>query len=261
METIFNPLVTKTIFNVSIHEDGLFDKQLFLEKTECVSALRENQSAKLFTFSPASEYELSLNYATWRLVRGSFGKLGKLRDDTKYFAVTLPEWLFVFLSEIKKYEMERYAAFFLASIYIDVDVDRNYIKRDVLPKVHQRMLFYAHKILLRYQEIVVRDYDMQGQYNEGKKYKRRAPFKLMNKAVKEIYIETFGTDKYFDVFINYPAGNSPFNGPSDGDIYGTTSYLNKEDWDAILLENIKDDMHRAESNCTVWEKWKLEFSK
>jgi Meiotically up-regulated gene 113 len=241
------------IINPHIHEDFKETREKFLERVECVKAIRTNRDSKdegLTLYIHSLPTFNLYRYIKNAIDKGDFSGLDSYYDR-KHFGIEISDKLYSWFKNNELDTIMRQVICWLSALYW---LEPN--KREIMDR--QLYLYIAEEVRKVYSTYFEKEINSSNiKWEKAQEHTKRLYHSVcldyygsLPPAITDIY-EPFGLQEnvkklwwFHDEF----------------DIRLDRFYFRHDDWERIVIRQENDDLLRVESSKDIWSKWKHQFS-
>src|SRR6266567_1727068 len=232
------------VMNIHIHEDAKLSRKEFLQRVECVCAIRARWNSMGLTWYPCNAEQWNLLTHLHTAVRsGDFGFVGSVRDY-KYFGLFLPRPQYAWLANNDLGVLQRQIIGFLAGIYSRdseaEDVMSEQLYKPVYDEVRETASRYFDSETVR---TLSEDQFPEYYRRQFRAYTGAAPPVFLHRPECEVD-DAVATAWGCDTRLHFGYGEF---------------YMFDTDWRNIMEKGQPDKLLRAEADSVLWQRWKQTF--
>ncbi|HMR43571.1 MAG TPA: hypothetical protein PKC40_07050 [Saprospiraceae bacterium] len=237
------------VSNHEIHKEADISINEFIKKIICIEGLRTNELK--FSFYPDDKKDYDDNLNLWDYINENRNSLNL--DNHYYFNIGFPLDLYSFLRHSKKETILNAIALRIAGIIIFFPEQKKDFQKELYPPVFS----YSMELIDKY---------FKNLLIEKRKPKTRSDHHRDIRvwyAIRDTF-ETCFRELVGNSIIHKYVSTIPFsadNSKIKWKLILPTAYLNKTDWNKIVIEDGFDDLNRRESRFEPLEKWKNDLKK
>lgn len=238
------------VFNYQIHEVAKMDISDFLERIECITALRARWR-RTFSFYPTSKHEYDENINLWRYVNG---QRNALNNHHLVYAVAIPKSIYYFLRHTKRSQIFKPVLLGLATLWVLEPEKRSIMERQLYGTFYEK----AVKLAKKYFHAILNDVpkaDIED-VHYGHLYWQRYRDAL-DDAIRD-YVGNTTLVPFIDASGEGAAKRYEMAllEKNEFDIGCPYAYMTDSDWKNIVINGNDDDLMRVESDRQVIDLWK-----
>ncbi len=234
--------------NLQINRAAKMNQREFLERIDCIRYLRAQWEFR-FTCYPTSETEYEFNRNLWEYVNND---QNALNTRNKVFNVGMPMPIYLFLRHTPKDKIFNGIELGLAGKYALKPEKREIMQKQLYPPVFNNAILLLDRYFKPFAVNATQGL-MENLELEHFKHEFHNAFAAHcgNSAIYHL-ITPFEADKKW---INFKTDESGF------DVLLPFGYMRDDDWKRIVLDGQKEDLHRSESDQSMFEWWKHLYTK
>jgi hypothetical protein len=240
------------IIDPFVHKKTKLSRDEFLNRFQFVKAIRTRNQELSFYFDSPDKWE-NIEHFHYLINNGDFSKQKISRQIP--FAFSIPKLLFNWMKETPLLILQKQIMFWLSGYYV-FNSFREFIPGELLPHIWNEVSdivnkYYPADFIERFKEEDEFDnYDLYKKRNEeNTKLYLEAAKLFIGRPLPEIFFTPNKNPIIFDRELNWGLNDKL-------QFEYSISYLTKEDWDNIIINEIADDLLRNESDREMFGKWK-----